>query len=524
MLVAGWVLGWHTFRLANYGHYGLALFDDAYFFVRYAGNFVGNGVFEWNAGEGAVHGNTSQFYQFVVTLLYGATGGNGTFALLLAATLGAILYVAILPLAYRAVRPDLERNDRAIVAMVIAILAACDGQLHSLIGVGMETTWAMALVALSLWASFRLAASPSSTVTILANSVTVLLVYMVRPEATLIALMAPVGLILFGRNLRTRLAALVVCGGGLCLIGLFALACWFYYGSALPLSFSTKTHLLSALAENGPHGFGNPWRDFRDMLLFHKVEVLLAIGGIAMFARLPPVLRGAILGATALVVYHLTLVFPISGDYGRFYAPVVPVVVLLAASAVEWILQWSRSPGWRGRFALVLLACSTVFVAQRIVRAGWAITPELAEITEMRDFVREGRDPLAVAAEQMSFFAGRLDELVVAAGDDCSLAATEDGLLSAYARRNRIIDLSALHDPTMAKHGFSADRLLLQQRPDVLVEPYPIYARWIAQLEAHPALTRDYIKEERLGPTGPWIAFRRDSACAARVRKALYGR
>lgn len=43
-------------------------------------------------------------------------------------------------------------------------------------------------------------------------------------------------------------------------------------------------------------------------------------------------------------------------------------------------------------------------------------------------------------------------------------------------------------------------------------------------MEHHPALERDYVMEPAFYEKGYPIAFRRDSACAARVRKAVYGR
>jgi hypothetical protein len=97
-------------------------------------------------------------------------------------------------------------------------------------------------------------------------------------------------------------------------------------------------------------------------------------------------------------------------------------------------------------------------------------------------------------------------------------------LLSVYARFNRIVDYSGLHDRIIVREGFSAERMLLVSKPDVLVMPPRWYDEWASALEAHPALARDYVMEPAFHEQGHPIAFRRDSACAARVRKAVYGR
>jgi len=113
--------------------------------------------------------------------------------------------------------------------------------------------------------------------------------------------------------------------------------------------------------------------------------------------------------------------------------------------------------------------------------------------------------------------------MVEALEPSCSIAATEDGLLSAYARGRRIVDLSGLHDARMAHDGFSAERLLDRQRPDVLAMPHPWYGDWTRAIEAHPAFARDYIVEPAFSDAGMAMAFRRDSACAQKVRRAIYG-
>jgi hypothetical protein len=128
------------------------------------------------------------------------------------------------------------------------------------------------------------------------------------------------------------------------------------------------------------------------------------------------------------------------------------------------------------------------------------------------------------AANSFEFFRGILVELMDAAGSECSIASSEHGVMSAYSPHHRIVDISGLHDRRMAREGFSADRLLIEQRPDILVFPPLWFREWIVMLDTHPALERDYLMEDPIKPRAPRLAFRRDSACALTVRKAIYGR
>ncbi|MGE0151789.1 MAG: hypothetical protein AB7R90_04175, partial [Reyranellaceae bacterium] len=130
-------------RVAFYGHFGRFMLDDAFFFVRYANNFLNTGIFAWNVGEGAVHGNTSQFYQALTTVLMYLSDRNMVLSLTIASVLGMVLAIAATIWAAAQFKDgDLHARSRVFAAAIVALLLVCNLHTTELIGIGMETTWA----------------------------------------------------------------------------------------------------------------------------------------------------------------------------------------------------------------------------------------------------------------------------------------------------------------------------------------------------------------------------------------------
>lgn len=514
-------------RVLHYGYYGDSLMDDAFFFVRYADNLLDSGAFSWNIGEQPVHGNTSQLYQAIVTVVHALTGRDAVLTPTVAAALGALAYLVLLPLAYAVSRPLTDPTLRYLVCAVAVGLIAFDGQLFLLLGTGMETTWAMALVALSLLATFRLQNATSARGAVAACGLSIAAVYAVRPDALLLALAAPAGLMLFARDRGLRRAGLGAIVAALGSVGAFIGLCWIYYGEPLPLAFFAKTIPFSALPPDGRYEtLGYPFSHLRDTAILHMPETLLAVAALLGFTRLSPVLRGATLGMLAYVAYHLFLVLPIMGYFGRFYAPALPVLSLLALVVVEGLLRHSRLPqGLRHltTSGMILLAGLGLLIASKTALTGLRVIATHVPAFDSDPALNTRAGAVAHVADQFPFFRGRMSAMIEALEPGCSIAATEDGLLSAYARGRRIVDLSGLHDARMAHEGFSAERLLNEQKPDVLAMPHPWYGDWTRAIEAHPSFARDYVVEPSFSDAGKPMAFRRDSACAQKVRRAIYG-
>jgi hypothetical protein len=219
-------------------------------------------------------------------------------------------------------------------------------------------------------------------------------------------------------------------------------------------------------------------------------------------------------------------VVPIMGYFGRFHAPMLPVVTLLAARTAEAILAQSRiALGFRavGLSGAALLLGLGVVVLHKVIPTTVRVVGTHLPALQADPSLNTKAGALEFVANEFPFFRGRMVEMVQAMGEGCSIASTEDGILSAYARGSRIVDISGLHDREIAHQGFSADRLL-RQKPEILAMPHRWYGDWVRDIERHPDFARDYIAEPAFIETGEVMAFRRDSVCALRVRAVLYGR
>lgn len=525
---AGLLLIVFGIRLSDYGYAAHLIFDDAFFFVRYAGNFLDTGVFEWNRGEGAVYGNTSQTYQFLVTLVYWLTGGNGVLSLNVAATTGAIAYFIVLPFAYAASRPQLEPNLRLIVCALVACAVVLDRQLYILTDTAMEATWTMALVAVSMMVTSHLENGSDGRGMVVLSASIILLLFATRPDAIMIVLAGPAWMILVSRDRRARACGLAICLSAATAIAVFLLACWAYYGDALPLSSATKLIGITIWPSAGKME-GEHIAPFFVMqtLSFHKIETLLALGSFLLFFRFAPSMQGAMLGTLLFIVYHLYFVLPIMGHFGRLNAAMVPVLILAAARTVESAVEYVRLRSdlrIRRRSAIAGALALTLYISYKAGSLVFHTVSTPSPIVTMPAAINTSDGAMKHAANSLEFFKGILTTLMDAAGSECSIASSEHGVMSAYSQHHRIVDISGLHDRRMAREGFSADRLLIEQRPDVLVFPPLWFREWIVMIDTHPALKRDYITESPVQPRAPRLAFRRDSACALNAHKAIYGR
>lgn len=524
-LVAVYVVG-VCLRLAPYGTAGRGLFDDAFFFVRYADVFLDTGLFSFNAGQAPVHGNTSQFHQALVTVVYWLTDRDAVLSLLLAGGAGFVIAIPATLLAFACCRLEVSASAKALAALVGTALMVSDRQTILMLRSGMETGWAMAAVALAVAAALQLAHRPRSWVWRAVAAAAVLLTYVTRPDATLVPVVALIAL-LFSREIAARWTGAWALAMSTVLLGCFLLACWLYYGDALPLAFDIKTIGLSHLPERARSEYlaGASGRYLWFTLKQHVPEIAFCLVPVAMRFRLPPVLLGGLAGAALLLAYHWLLVLPVMGDFGRFYMPALPVFTATAMVALATAAERELFPSWRRFRAVATWTLGAAFGVLVLVRIVPMLTDDWAQWRQLKQADRSLDPPRAAlrnAADHYYFFAGRLGELADHLQPSCSIAATEDGLLSVVALHNRIVDMSGLHDRRVARRGLSVDRLLSVGRPDVLVMPHPSYGPWTAEITQYPAFVREYQVQPPLGGGATPVAFRRASDCAQSLRRALY--
>ena len=313
--------------------------DDSYFFKRIGLNALEHGVFAWNVEDGPVYGNTSQGYQLVslLALVIDPAYYISLMKLAAAAAMGALLALFGVA-AQRAVAaqgasagPE-RRSDRA-AAWGVAFVAACIPYPLLLVHSGMETCIALAVLAGNLLAIQRGGDAPggramSGRAMIVAST---LLVYLVRPDAALISVIALAGEpLLRARRLPWRL--LIYLGIGLVLV---VGALYLYFGTPLPLSFYLKSRALTVYDSAFVA---------KDLTLKHKnLTALLLLSApllyVAVHARAPrrPWVYSLLAAAAAFTAYHFFSTVEIMSYYARFYVhALVPVALAAVAAAPDF--------------------------------------------------------------------------------------------------------------------------------------------------------------------------------------------
>ncbi len=329
---------------------GVPIYDDGYFFKRFALNFLEHGVFAWNLEDGPVHGSTSQAFQLLATL---ATSIAATHYVVVIKLFSALALAGLATVVMR----WSSRTEAAGRGPMIALLGlGCPLVLTTAL-TGMETAATLLALALVLTAMVepdgRMCMAPSKA------ALCTVALYLFRPDAALIPAVVVVVPALLRRELPMRYFAWLA---GLMTVTLAGL--WAYYGTPLPLSFFMKT---SGLQPYGAHlatlGLGQKQLHFGATVIFAAPLVWLAV-----HRRDPANL--ALLGATAaLWGYHLLLTNEIMGYRGRFY---VPGLVPLCLAAVRGDAAHQE----RGRpvIALGMLVVLGAVITVAYLRA-WIPTP-----------------------------------------------------------------------------------------------------------------------------------------------------
>jgi len=460
-------------------------YDDAFFFRRFALNWLDHGVFAWNPADGPVHGNTSQLFQGITAALAALTRDYTQAATRALSACCLLLGAAALGRRWPGGRPAIALAFLSPVALGCALS-------------GMETAAVIALAALFVASLERGGARPIALAWAL---------YLARPDTAILTLGA---LALRPLPWRARGRDLAACGAGLAAI---LLALWAYYGSALPLSFYVKS---------GASGLYDP--DF----LARSHAAKLRHAGLFALTACPLVAAAAAerarawrLAAPALAfaAYHLLLTVDVMGLRGRFYAPCLPALAaaaaaagparrprratwrglaaLAAAIALAWPRRWlPTDAGWSiGRVPWTVYAGLWLTTAAALAPGRWGPRPRIALAlaataggvalagplrapTRMTD-----TDYARALAAEVTSWRG-LERLRRCLGPRAHVYHSEIGVPGALLPEGRITDLGGLMNAEVTLGGADVDALCLRDRPDAVFLPHKNYARLNAQLRA----------------------------------------
>jgi hypothetical protein len=322
------------------------MLDDAFISFRYVENFVTGHGLVYNIGE-RVEGYTNFLWIMLLSgfrLFHADTVATSRI-------LGVLLNCLTLVLTWLASCRVFGRNRwETLIAPVL--LATC----------GAFTTWGLAGMEVPLFAFLVLAAlvwpgerpqsqssrrpqpalnvlqsptaaSPSPVWRPLTAGLLTALAALTRPEG-LIVLVAIVLTIATGNARRDRARTLLITIAGFAILYLpYYVWRYAYYGYPLPNTFYAKVGATPAQVWRGTRYVG-------DFIVAYPVSVVMAAFG-AIAGRRREIIRPAAL-ATGIFAVYIILVGGDCMPAFRFFAPIAPLICLLAA---EGVVRLSRKPG-----------------------------------------------------------------------------------------------------------------------------------------------------------------------------------
>jgi hypothetical protein len=354
------------------------LWEDGYFVKRFAYNLWHHGTLAWNPSDGPVYGMTSQVLQLLGVLLYGLAPDHLVLGLKAALTL--LLFAALLviePIARDHVDEPAHAGS-ASRGLCVALVGLSMPILLELILSGLETVLALTVVALSVAGAIGFARGERGrwSMTLL-----IVLVYLTRPDAILIPVIAVAGLTWPAWRRLGWLGALVGASLALLLLGFKA-----YYGTALPLPFYVKTQALGLQPNLDPAQFAAEKVKNAIQAAFLAAPFVY----IALHRRTRLILTLLASGMT-FAGYHYFATTETMGHLSRFYVPAIAplliaavlaypsfrerqrtVVGLLAVAAYLLLFVWLWTIDQRYRVAIMLpvryfvpflLACAALLIA-----------------------------------------------------------------------------------------------------------------------------------------------------------------
>jgi hypothetical protein len=467
----------------------VAVWDDAYFFSRYADNYRHAGYYSWNAGEAPSYGLTSVAYGTWVWVLRNL-GGEASLSLWVSSLTWGLAALTALWMLIRAQAPALARHRKATYALFWVMVGLNGLHLAVHFSSGMDTTFAMAWLSayLYLFKRFEGNFSPGKSLAVgLLGGVA----WFIRPDLLLFPFLLPLALAFFGlKPLQRRMAGYILLFTSFMVLVLMASGVQ-YLGGLFPLSFYVKS--LNSYGEGIARAYN--LEALRQLGLF-------VVCNLPFWVLLPTALlmgrrvhhpafsrndKALMAGILIFLGYHAFFVTPIMGYHQRFLYPVWPAMVYLACKSLGIVLKAAPSGGWPLMNRRLAKPALVILLTGWMAASTWYNRPDNLRTTVGHLDVQTAYD--ALGRNNWPY----LPEML-SLGDSLRIASTELGILGAMASHNIIYDLSGLHDDQTARNGLDTDRLLRLQQPDLIYMPHPDYQEMIAAIRSDSVFTQKYVE------------------------------
>ncbi len=493
----------------------VSIWDDAYFFARYADNWLASNSFSWNLGASPSYGLTSLSYGIWITFLR-FFGGEIPMTLWVGSLFWGIVTLVLLSKLVAKLGSAIPDGKKKPALLLVFALTLSAVKLSIHFCSGMDTTMAMAWMSgyLLLYLSTENRLSPSKALLLgLLGG----LGWIIRPDLLVFPfLMAFARLIFDNRPGIRKMSAYVLLFTAATVILLMA-NCLNTLGGLLPLSFYVKSYASYGAGIEAAYA----WQGTNHVVIFLLLSIPLWLPIILHFPkdwrnRFPIGDIGLILGVMIFLAYHAFWVTPIMGYEERFLYPAWPVLVFLGARAVNRQSKWpifEQLSSFTEKRRLNALALGFILLCMGAF--SWYAKP-----ANLRQ--HWGEMKVESAYQELGQNNWPFLPQFIPLGSDLAFASTELGILGALAPQHKVIDLSGLHDPSITGTTFDPDRLCDDQKPDLIYMPHPDYVEMIAALRSSPSFQKNY-QEYPSETLHTWlgIAIRKESRYFVQMRDII---
>lgn len=497
------------------GSLGHTTFDDAYMITRYAKHWLAGQGFSWNPHEGPVYGITSPAYLIVVTAILGLTGCTDAMAVTAASFSAGLMSMLTLVLLGFFIQERRWRDKSWVPLLVVPCLCFLPPfRYHSL--TGMETTTALfanSLLAVAIVIATRRRGTAALVFCLGAGTLS----FATRPDNGVYAFcLPPILFVATSRSLwryavQYECLAAAIAGCGLIINRLL-------FGDFLPLPFFVKR---GGFYQGYVGAF--KWNAMEYMLDFcvAAIPCLLVLVCTIRQKAIPQI---AAIGVAVLVTFgYYATVMQLMGWQSRYYYPSIAFCFLAAFISIELhaatpTLAQCTTISWRSFAGLmILLPVLSPSLRQEAI-SRWE--KHVIGNPKAVQCVTQYRRSTDARLPSLGWWNGiqAMGALIARMPPGIAFASSEYGQIGSRFPDLTIVDLTGLHDRTIAHHGFST-ACLFSRSPDLVWFPHGDYTHAVALILDDPVFRCDYEYYPQAYDYG--IALRKTSKVYATMKKEL---
>jgi hypothetical protein len=466
-------------------------FDDAYMFLRYAKQIISGYGHSWNIGEGQVYGSTSLTHLIVVTFLrWVLFFASDTVILFISSAIPSVATVCVFGYtASRIVKHQLFQHQLVLCIGIASVLFGCSEHFYYHFNTGMDTM--LCFLMHSILISYVLIHWDRQWQwkEILITSVLTYVVFLTRPEHILPAgVFVSLYIILFQKEAMFQIVGKFVLSM-IFLLCLDSLVKFLIFGDILPLAFYSK--------KSGFYiDYNEEYWPQKHFIHFFFLSVSFGLSVILVYFKLIDWKKALIfcLPVGLLILYLLTVV-QIMGYRSRYYHPVGPYILFFALTLLPATFRLTKIKLTVFIVSVLLLSANSIWV--KVNRDIIKNFKHLIEKTP-RYFPKIDTEYCSVPDSSLNRnhrwwlrTMTQVDSLLREIPENIVISSSEYGIIGADYPRLTIIDPLGLHNPEIAKNGFSYEALV-RKKPSLIWFAHSDYRTIFRRTLSNPAFWNDY--------------------------------